>query len=263
MACNVCAMPGFASRGIEARHSGPGTCPVTVPTFWGGGVSSLRPLFLSRDPGMVAAMFLPAPDFRFEEAAIAMGAAVVVGVDEVGRGPLAGPVTACAVRLDPMRIPKGIADSKVLKAARREALFTEIWAIADVSVAHASVDEIDQMNILRASHLAMQRAIAGIAAVDHALIDGNMLPKGLSCPGQAIIKGDARCLSIAAASIVAKVTRDRIMVDLAQQHPGYGWEHNAGYPTKAHLVALQNLGVTAHHRRSFRPVYNILYQEKQ
>ena len=96
----------------------------------------------------------------------------------------------------------------------------------------------------------------------HALIDGNMIPKALSCPATAVIKGDGRSLSIAAASIVAKVTRDRIMVDLAQQHPGYGWEKNAGYPTKAHKVALENLGVTPHHRRSFKPVHNILYQEK-
>jgi ribonuclease HII len=207
-------------------------------------------------------MIRPIPDFSFEQAASASGAQVVVGVDEVGRGPLAGPVTACAVRLDPLRIPAGIADSKVLTPARREALFHSICAMAQVSIAHASVAEIDALNILRASHLAMERAIAGIAGADHALIDGNLLPRGLSCRAQAIVKGDARCLSIAAASIVAKVTRDRIMVDLAQQHPGYGWEHNAGYPTKEHLVALQNLGVTAHHRRSFRPVHNILYQGK-
>jgi ribonuclease HII len=211
---------------------------------------------------MVAAMFEPAADFSFETAALAQGARVVVGVDEVGRGPLAGPVTACAVRLDPARIPRGIADSKVLTAAQREVLYWEICAVAEVSIAHASVDEIDDMNILRAAHVAMVRAIAGISRADHALIDGNLLPRGLVCGGLAIIKGDARSLSIAAASIVAKVTRDAIMVDLAQQHPGYGWEHNAGYPTKAHLAALQNLGATAHHRRSFRPVHNILYQGK-
>jgi ribonuclease HII len=211
---------------------------------------------------MVAPMIRLAPDFAFEERALAQGARVVVGVDEVGRGPLAGPVTACAVRLDATRIPKGIADSKVLTAARRQQLHDEIWAVAEVSISHATVDEIDALNILRASHLAMERAIAGIRGADHALIDGNLLPRGLLCPATAIVKGDARCLSIAAASIVAKVTRDRIMVDLAQQHPGYGWEHNAGYPTKAHLAALRNLGVTAHHRRSFRPVHNILYQGK-
>ena len=199
------------------------------------------------------------PDFQHETEAFRAGALRVVGVDEVGRGPLAGPVTACAVRLDPARIPAGLRDSKGLTAARREALFDEIMALAEVSVAHASVGEIDNLNILRASHLAMERAVAGLGA-DHALIDGNLVPRGLACPATAIIKGDARCLSIAAASIVAKVTRDRIMVDLAQQHPGYGWEANAGYPTAAHLAALHTLGVTPWHRRSFRPVHNILYQ---
>lgn len=199
------------------------------------------------------------PDFTHETEARTRGALWVVGVDEVGRGPLAGPVTACAVRLDPLRVPKGLRDSKVLTAARREELYLEITAVAEVSVAHASVEEIDSLNILRASHLAMERAVAGLRA-DHALIDGHMIPRGLGCPATAIIRGDALCLSIAAASIVAKVTRDRIMVDLAQQHPGYGWEANAGYPTRAHLEALQNLGVTAWHRRSFKPVHNILYQ---
>ena len=201
------------------------------------------------------------PDFSHETAARARGALWVVGVDEVGRGPLAGPVTACAVRLDPDRVPKGLRDSKVLTTARREALYLEITAVAEVSVAHASVEEIDSLNILRASHLAMERAVAGLKA-DHALIDGNLIPRGLGCGATAIVKGDAKCLSIAAASIVAKVTRDRIMVDLAQQHPGYGWEVNAGYPTKQHLAELLNLGVTAWHRRSFRPVHNILYQDK-
>jgi ribonuclease HII len=199
------------------------------------------------------------PDFSYEHSAFKGGALRIVGVDEVGRGPLAGPVTACAVRLDPDRIPTGLRDSKALTAQRREALFYEILDVAEVSVAHASVEEIDARNILRASHLAMERAVAGLRA-DHALIDGNLVPRGLECAATAIIRGDALCLSISAASIVAKVTRDRIMVDLAQQHPGYGWEANAGYPTKAHLEALQNLGVTPWHRRSFRPVHNILYQ---
>lgn len=203
------------------------------------------------------------PDFSFETAAKTRGATRIAGVDEVGRGPLAGPVTAAAVVLDPARIPVGLNDSKALSAKRRDALFEEILATADVSIAHASVEEIDQINILRASHLAMERAIAGLAeAPDHVLIDGNLLPRGLVLSAEAIIKGDARSLSIAAASIVAKVTRDRIMVDLAQQHPGYGWETNAGYPSKSHISALQSLGVTPHHRRSFKPVHNILYQEK-
>ena len=208
-------------------------------------------------------MTRPAPDFSFETAARACGATRVAGVDEVGRGPLAGPVTAAAVVLDPKAIPAGLNDSKVLTAKRRDALFDEIIAKAQVFVAHASVQEIEELNILRASHLAMERAVAGLdPAPNHLLIDGNLLPRRLTLPAQAIVKGDARALSIAAASIVAKVTRDRIMVGLAQQHPGYGWEHNAGYPTKSHISALQNLGVTPHHRRLFKPVHNILYQEK-
>ncbi|TMV51018.1 ribonuclease HII, partial [Thioclava sp. BHET1] len=192
------------------------------------------------------------PDYSFEAAAHARGHLRIAGVDEVGRGPLAGPVTAAAVILDPDDLPEGLRDSKVLSAARRETLAQEILARAEVSIAHASVEEIDRLNILRASHLAMERALAGLR-VDHALIDGNLIPRGLALSAEALVKGDARSLSISAASIVAKVARDRIMVDLAQQHPGYGWERNAGYPSKAHLAALQDLGVTPHHRRSFKP----------
>ncbi|MEM8630732.1 MAG: ribonuclease HII [Pseudomonadota bacterium] len=203
------------------------------------------------------------PDFAFEEAARARGAMRVAGVDEVGRGPLAGPVTAAAVVLDPANIPKGLNDSKRLSAARREALAKELVRVADVSVAHADVAEIEALNILNAAHLAMERAVAGLTRpADFLLIDGNRLPRGVETPARTVVKGDARCLSIAAASIVAKVTRDRIMVGLAQQHPGYGWETNAGYPTKAHKQALLDLGVTPHHRRSFAPVHNILYQGK-
>lgn len=200
-------------------------------------------------------------DFTYETAALARGLTLIAGVDEVGRGPLAGPVTAAAVILDPARIPPGLADSKTLTAAKRERLFAEIAACARVSIAHATVEEIDALNILRASHLAMERAVAGLGAIDHALIDGNLIPAGLKDRAEAIVKGDAKSLSIAAASIMAKVTRDRLMVDLAQQHPGYGWEGNAGYPTKAHLQALLDLGVTPWHRRSFAPVHKILYQD--
>lgn len=201
------------------------------------------------------------PDLSFESAARAQGFAAICGVDEVGRGPLAGPVTAAAVILDPDRIPPGLNDSKTLTEARRAALFPAIMAAAQVSIAHASVEEIDALNILRASHLAMERAVNGLSTnPDHALIDGNLIPKGLTIPATAIVKGDARSLSIAAASIVAKVTRDRIMVDLAQQYPAYGWNVNAGYPTPAHLRALLDFGITPHHRRSFKPVHNILYQ---
>jgi ribonuclease HII len=204
----------------------------------------------------------PRPDFTFETAAHARGFTAICGVDEVGRGPLAGPVTAAAVILDPARIPDGLNDSKALTEARRTTLFTAILQVAQVSIAHASVAEIDELNILRASHLAMERAVNGLSTPpDHALIDGNLIPKGLVIPAEAIVKGDARSLSIAAASIVAKVTRDRIMVDLAQQYPAYGWNVNAGYPTPAHLQALLDFGITPHHRRSFKPVHNILYQD--
>ncbi len=202
------------------------------------------------------------PDDQFETAARAGGARAIAGVDEAGRGPLCGPVVAAAVILDPACIPRGLNDSKKLSEKRREALFAAITDSALVGVGQASAAEIDDINILQASHLAMMRAIAALPRVpDHVLVDGNRLPKALTLPAQAIVKGDARSLSIAAASIIAKVTRDRIMVDLAQQHPGYGWHKNAGYPTKDHLEALQNLGVTPHHRRSFRPVHNILCKQ--
>ncbi len=183
----------------------------------------------------------------------------IAGVDEVGRGPLAGPVTAAAVILDPARIPEGLNDSKKLTEKRRLALLEQIMASADVCVAHATVEEIDEINILRASHLAMERAIAGLRTrPHHCLIDGNLIPRGLSIPATAVIKGDARSVSISAASIAAKVARDAIMRDLAQQFPGYGWDSNAGYPSKSHISALQSLGVTPHHRKSFKPVHNIL-----
>lgn len=199
------------------------------------------------------------PDDRFEIAARATGAARIAGVDEVGRGPLAGPVTAAAVVLDFERLPPGLNDSKRLSHKRRVALAALIHETAQVCIAHASVDEIDSLNILKAAHLAMLRALEGLPqAVDFALIDGNRGPRGLSMPHRMIVKGDARSLSIAAASIVAKVARDALMTDLGCQHPGYGWDTNAGYPTPAHRAALIQLGVTPHHRRSFAPVHNIL-----
>ena len=201
------------------------------------------------------------PHFDFERLAFTRGLIRVAGIDEVGRGPLAGPVTAAAVILDPNRIPHGLRDSKTLTNARREALAAEIIATAEVSIATASVEEIDRLNILQASLLAMERAAAALRA-DHHLIDGNRVPAALTGRAEWIIKGDALCLSIAAASVVAKVSRDRDMVDLAQQHPGYGWERNAGYPTQEHLAALKKLGATPAHRRSFAPVHNILYQDK-
>ncbi len=203
------------------------------------------------------------PDYALESDARAAGALHVAGVDEAGRGPLAGPVTAAAVILDPENIPGGLNDSKKLTPALRQALHDALIACAEVSVGMASVSEIDEINILRAAHLAMERAVAGLSRRPClALIDGNAVPVALACPGRAVIRGDGLCLSIAAASIVAKIRRDCVMRDLAQHYPGYGWETNMGYGSKSHISALQNLGVTPHHRRSFRPVHNILYQGK-
>ncbi|MEX0327485.1 MAG: ribonuclease HII [Ruegeria sp.] len=202
------------------------------------------------------------PSFEIEQDLHLRGYVRIAGVDEVGRGPLAGPVVAAAVILDPDNIPDGLNDSKKLTAKRRIALATALRGQAEIAVAEASVAEIDALNILRASHLAMERAVAALTpAPDFLLIDGNLVPSGLTIPSQAVVKGDGRSVSIAAASIIAKNWRDQVMVDLAQQHPGYGWEANAGYPTKMHREALRNLGVTPHHRRSFKPVHNILYQE--
>ncbi len=202
------------------------------------------------------------PDLSIEQVALSRGYTRIAGVDEVGRGPLAGPVTAAAVVLDLAALPEGLNDSKKLTPRRRAALEPEIMARVSYAVAHASVEEIDHHNILRASHLAMERAVAALdPQPDYLLIDGNLIPRDLRIPAEAVVKGDGRSLSIAAASILAKEARDRIMVDLAQQFPGYGWERNAGYPSKQHREALIKIGVTPHHRRSFKPVHNILYQE--
>ena len=188
---------------------------------------------------------------------------IVAGIDEVGRGPLAGPVVAAAVILAPDAIPDGLRDSKTLTEPRRIALTAEIRARAHVGIGEASVEEIDRVNILQATYLAMRRAVAALpVAPHHLLIDGNRLPPDLPCDATTIVKGDNRCLSIAAASIVAKTWRDDGMKKIATQFPGYGWETNAGYPTKCHKDALRNLGVTPHHRRSFKPVRDILWQEK-
>ena len=201
------------------------------------------------------------PDDRIERQLLREGFVRIAGVDEVGRGPLAGPVTAAAVVLDLEVVCEGLNDSKKLTARRRDFLTEQINESAEGSIAHASVEEIDAINILQASHLAMERAIAALSPKpDFVLIDGHIRPRGLRLPCRTVVRGDAISVSIAAASIVAKTCRDRLMVDLAQQHPGYGWETNAGYPTKSHRLALQNLGVTPHHRRSFKPVHNILYQ---
>ncbi len=178
----------------------------------------------------------------------------LAGVDEAGCAPLAGPVVAAAVILDRGRFPRGIDDSKALKAAVREAICAKLRQVAVVGVGMASVEEIDEINIFWARMLAMQRAVDALG-VDPAmvLVDGNRCPDW-GRPSVAIIGGDAKSRSIAAASIVAKVTRDAIMADHARQYPGYGWETNQGYPTPAHQRALRELGPTPLHRRSFAPV---------
>ncbi|API58052.1 ribonuclease HII [Tardibacter chloracetimidivorans] len=184
----------------------------------------------------------------------------VVGVDEAGRGPLAGPVVAAAVLLDPDCIPDGINDSKKLSEIARARLHDELVGCARVGVGIASVEEIDSINILQASLLAMRRAVD---ALDHApvmvLVDGNQKPKW-PYPCRPVIGGDALSLSIAAASIIAKVTRDRMMIGHDEAHPGYGWRTNKGYGTPEHLDALRRLGPTPLHRRSFAPVaqYHLL-----
>ncbi|MCE9649964.1 MAG: ribonuclease HII [Parvibaculum sp.] len=185
----------------------------------------------------------------------------VCGIDEAGRGPLAGPVVAAAVVIDAENCPEGLNDSKKLDLDRREELYAKLVTCAEIGVGIASVEEIDRLNILWASMLAMSRALEALAvAPAFALIDGNRVP-AIACPGRAIIGGDGLVVSIAAASIVAKVTRDRLMFELAAEHAGYGWETNRGYGTPEHLNALNRLGATPHHRRSFAPVRNILSPE--
>ncbi len=206
---------------------------------------------------------MSAPDLSFEKAWYAQGARWIAGVDEVGRGPLSGPVMAAAVVLDLESIPLGLNDSKQVSPKRRAALVKALIDVAQIGVGSASVEEIDAVNIRQATFLAMRRAIADLPhCPDAALIDGRDVPKGLPCPAQAIIKGDGKSLSIAAASIVAKQARDALMIQLAAEFPGYGWDRNMGYPTKEHREALTRLGISPHHRRSFKPVHNILYQEK-
>lgn len=196
----------------------------------------------------------PTPSFELEAAELQLGRGPVAGIDEAGRGPWAGPVVAAAVILDPERIPSGIDDSKALGEDDREALFVRIIASSATAVGIADVARIDRDNILEATLWAMAEALSALPARPGlALVDGNKLPL-LPCPARAIVRGDAKCLSIAAASIVAKVTRDRLMVALARECPGYGFERHKGYGTPEHQRALARLGVTPHHRRSFKPI---------
>ena len=222
---------------------------------------------LAHDPGMICdksakdtaklpkgVIAVAPPSFRRERALIKRGIWPVAGCDEAGRGPLAGPVVAAAVVLDPKRIPKGIDDSKRLTAERREELFEEICATASFAVVSASPARIDRDNILRASLWALKCAVHALPEVpQHVFVDGrDRLDTACGC--DAVIGGDGLVLSIAAASIIAKVTRDRLMCALAQDCPGYGFESHKGYAVPEHLEALNRLGPTAHHRRFFAPV---------
>ncbi|MXN66077.1 ribonuclease HII [Stappia sp. GBMRC 2046] len=213
------------------------------------------------DFALVAPLSLDLPDTLSpeKEAKIASRFACrLAGVDEAGRGPWAGPVVTAAVILDYARLPAGLNDSKKLTEARREALFEEICGTADVSVAYASPARIDVMNIRGATLWAMTRAVAGLGLAPQAcLIDGRDVPPSLALPAQAVVRGDGRLLAVAAASIVAKVVRDRLMVRLDAHVPGYGFAGHKGYGTAEHAAALSRLGPCAHHRRSFRPIRDL------
>lgn len=203
------------------------------------------------------------PDFSLEHTLVARFGGPVAGVDEVGRGPWAGPVVTAAVVLAadcPAAVLAGIRDSKALSAARRQALAEVLPLHAAIGIGAASAAEIDRLNVLAATMLAMQRAVAALPTAPAAvLVDGNRLPD-LPCPAETAVKGDSASLSIAAASIIAKVARDRLMTRLACRYPAYAWERNAGYGTRAHRDGLAAAGVSPHHRRSFAPVRALLSQ---
>jgi ribonuclease HII len=196
------------------------------------------------------------PSFAIERDLMARGIAPIAGIDEVGRGPIAGPVAVAAVVLDPRDIPDGIDDSKALSAAAREWLYAEIMARAlAVSVTLATATEIDATNIRRATLAAMGRAVRGLAVLPrHVLIDGREVPQGLGCEASAVVRGDAISQSIAAASIVAKVIRDRLMTRVAEAYPAYGFDSHKGYGTKLHLQRLEAHGPCPFHRMSFAPL---------
>ncbi len=195
------------------------------------------------------------PGLKVEQTFWQQGQLRIAGVDEAGLGSLCGPVVAAAVLLPAnCQMIMGVRDSKLLSAAQRDCLFTKILNQAtSVGVGIATVAEIEQFNVLRASYLAMQRSLRRIAPIDHALIDGREIKKANLGAHTAIVDGDASSYAIACASIIAKVRRDRFLKRLAERHPGYGWERNAGYGTKEHLSAIEKLGVTPFHRRSYAP----------
>jgi ribonuclease HII len=204
------------------------------------------------------------PSFRYEQRCIEAGAVRIAGIDEVGRGPLAGPVVAAVALIDrsvaKRKLLRLIDDSKKLSREEREEAYEAMLASGAVrhAVGEASVEEIDRINILQATFVAMRRALQGLTEQpDLVLIDGDRVPPALGCRAETIVGGDARSYSIAAASIIAKVTRDRYMCGLAAAFPGYGWETNVGYRSPDHLAALNRLGPTEHHRRSFAPVMRL------
>lgn len=202
------------------------------------------------------------PDFSHEQMLLDRGAKLVAGVDEAGRGPLAGPVVVAAVRLDPERIPEGLNDSKKLTAERRDALFEEIMATAEVAVVSAPPTDILSLNIRGATLAAMAKAVRALPRpVDRALIDGRDVPPGLPCPGLALIGGDGRSVSIAAASIVAKVMRDRMCAIMDCDAPQFGFSGHKGYSTAAHLAALDLHGPCRHHREEFAPIAALLVRQ--
>lgn len=207
------------------------------------------------------------PDFHHENALGRQNGTLIAGIDEVGRGPLAGPVVAAALiwphDADHADLWQRIDDSKKLSAIKRDALADEIMASSAIwSIGSASVEEIDTHNILQATFIAMRRALDGLAtAPAHCVIDGNRGPKNWPTPSTMIVGGDGHSLSIAAASIIAKVHRDRLMQELATAHPHYGWESNAGYGTRVHMEGLDRHGVTVHHRRSFAPIRAIIERD--
>jgi ribonuclease HII len=193
--------------------------------------------------------------FELEAVELEIHGGPVAGVDEAGRGPLAGPVVAAAVVLDPDNIPDGIADSKTLEAGVRRDLYRQILATSRVGIGMADVERIDTENILNAALWAMADAVSQLSCRPRlVLVDGNKVPPRLECPSRAIVRGDAKCLSIAAASIVAKVARDTIMIELARDYPAYGFERHKGYGTAEHHAAIERHGVTPHHRRSFKSI---------
>ncbi len=205
----------------------------------------------------------PKPDFSLERELIAQGFAHVAGIDEAGRGPLAGPVVVAAVMLDPENIPDGLNDSKKLSAKRREAIFERIVLCARITIVSAPPEIIENLNIRGATLWAMAKAARSLSLPpDYALVDGRDIPDLMPCPAKAIIKGDGRSISVAAASIVAKVTRDRMCASMESFAPGYGFGAHKGYGSARHMAALQSLGASAYHRAFFAPVAAVLAREK-